>query len=95
MVANIVDVDSLFNAIFDTCKDTSNIGFSDCTWAKASRIWKQGFQKLNWNNFLAVKVNGIRTKESNIFKTFHVRQVRLTKSHKETNAFDTWNVLGQ
>ncbi len=68
---NIGCIESFFNQIFDTCKDTSNIFYLQYVGHKASRIWKQGFQKLNWNNFLAVKVNGIRTKESNIFKTFH------------------------
>ncbi len=44
MVANIVDIDSLFLTVFDTCKDTADIGFSNCTYkagwlvAKALRI---------------------------------------------------------
>ena len=61
MVANIVDVDGLFNAIFDTSKDTSNISFTNSTWAKAGRIWKQGFQELDWYDFLSVKINSICT----------------------------------
>ena len=75
MVTNIVDIDGLFNAVFDTCKDTTDIGFTNRAWSKAGWIWKQGFLKLDWNDVLTIEINSIRTKESNIFKTFHVRQV--------------------
>ena len=52
MIADIVDVDGLFNTILDTCKDTSDIGFTYSTWAKAGWIWKQGFQELDPDPFM-------------------------------------------
>ncbi len=93
VVTYVVDVDGLLHAVLDTCENTADIGFPNSTWTKASRVWQESFEELNWHYFLSVKVDWVSPQESNIFQAFHVSQVGLTKSHKEANTFDTWNVF--
>ena len=76
MVADIVDVDGLFNAIFYTCKDTSNIGFTTTVRGprlagSGSKAFKNWIGTISWPLKLMVSVQ----KETDIFQTFHVRQV--------------------
>ena len=89
MITYIVDIVGFFFSIFYTCKDTSNICFSFCTWSKACRIRKQCFQKLDRNDFLSIVLDRCCRKHSYIFKTTHVIQIALSESHEETNTFYT------
>ena len=72
MVANIVDIDSLFNTVFDTCKDTADIGFSTVRGPRLAGS-EARLLRIESVNVLSIKVNSIRTKETNVFQAFHVR----------------------
>ena len=91
MITYIVDIVCFFFSVFYTGKDTANICFSFCTWSKACRIRKQCFQKLDRNDFLSIVLDRCCRKHSYIFKTTHVIQIALSKSHEETNTFYTWD----
>ena len=87
MIAYIIDIISFLFSIFYTGKNTANICFSLCTWAKACRIRKKFFQELDRNNFLSIVLDWCCRKHSHILKTTHMIQIALSKSHKETNTF--------
>ena len=91
MIAYIVNVDGLFFSVFYTFENTSDVCFSYRSWSKACRIRKQCFQKLDRNDFLSIVLDRCCRKHSHILKTTHMIQITLSKSHKETNTFHTWN----
>ena len=95
MIAYIVNIDHLLFSVFLSCKNTSNIGLSFCSWTKGCRIWKNGFQKLQRHNFFAFIHDRLNGCHPYIFQTFQVCQIALAKCHKETDSLDPRNIQCQ
>ena len=75
MVADIVDVDGLFNAIFTPVKIHPILVLPTVRGPRlagsGSKAFKIGLETISWPLKLMVSV----LKETDIFQTFHVRQV--------------------
>ena len=95
MIAYVIDIVSLLFSIFYTGKNTADICFSFCAWTKTCRIRKKFFQELDRNDFLSIVLDRCCRKHSHILKTTHMIRIALSKSHKETNTFHTWNCFLQ
>ena len=71
MVANIIDVDGLFNAILTPVKIQPILVLPT---VRGPRLAGSGSSasRIELEQFLAIKINSICTKETNIFQTFHM-----------------------
>ena len=93
MVADIINIDGLFLAIFSTGKDTTDVGLAHGARTEGSRIRQQRFEELNRYNFLAFIVNRLGRQHANVLQALHVCQIALAEGHEEADAFYAGDIL--
>ena len=95
MVADIININGLFLAIFGTGENTTDIGLAYGARTEGSRIRQQRFKELNRNNLLAFIVNRLGRQHANVLQALHMCQIALTEGHEEANAFYAGDILSQ
>ena len=95
MIADVVDVISLFSAVFSAGENTADVGFADSAGTEAGGIGQQSFQELDRNDILSLEFDGDSRKHSDVFKAFHMGKIALPEGHKEAYAFYFGYVFGE
>lgn len=95
MIADVVDVDCFFTAVFESADDTANTGASCGGFAEVTGVGKDRLEELQGDDFLAVVFDLIDTGHTYILEDFEMFDIIIREGHPELGFLDAGNVLGE
>ena len=95
MVAHVVDIGGLFLAVFLAGEDAADVGLALGARAEGRGIGQQRLEELDRHDLVPLELDRGGGQHADVLQTLHMGQVGLAKGHKEADALDIRDVLGQ